>query len=56
METKIERKAYRKPTVVTEKIFEQAALACSAADMGTPATAFRNSLKNNITSCEFSHS
>ncbi|MEW6359197.1 MAG: hypothetical protein AB1696_22880 [Planctomycetota bacterium] len=51
-----QRNVYRKPKIVSEKIFEQAALACSGMDMGTPPAAQANTLKNNVRVCEFAHS
>ena len=57
MQKKSRASAYRKPKIVSEKIFEQAALACSGYDMGSPAVVTaRETLKNGGQVCQFAHS
>lgn len=54
METKIERRAYQKPRIVSERVFEQAALACSQVRINT-STVYTN-LKNDSQVCGYAHS
>jgi len=57
MQKKSHASVYRKPRIVSEKVFEQAALACSGQDMGTPAVVTaREALKNNGQVCQYAHS
>lgn len=46
------RKAYRRPGVASEKVFEQAALSCSLAKT----TATKTHLKNDQSICGYAHS
>ncbi|NOZ20921.1 MAG: hypothetical protein GXP25_07500 [Planctomycetes bacterium] len=51
------KKTYRKPRLTSEKIFEQAALACSGYNMGSPSVVTgREALKNNGQICQYAHS
>ena len=51
------KRPYGKPKLTSEKIFEQAALACSGYDMGgPPVVTGREALKNGGQICQFAHS
>lgn len=48
----VERKIYRKPRVVSEKVFEQAALACTYDTLNATYT----NLKTTVSACGLNHS
>jgi len=50
------RRCYRKPRILTEKVFEQAALACGAIQLPGNVNSGLTNLKSNATGCGFSHS